>query len=112
MSLISLDAKRKPVRYTIDVTHYYDGIIEVFVRDVSDDPRSCEIVMSTIISWAAKHMKAEHIHRAMLNRIDTLMNAEAGTPEGSELSDLATACQAYEDACMGVELTPSQETSE
>jgi hypothetical protein len=89
------------VTYTIEVTHHYDGTIEVFVRDVSDDPRSRDVVMSTIISWASKHMKAEHIHRALLNRIDALMDAEAGTPEGSELSNLATACQAYEEACFG-----------
>jgi hypothetical protein len=94
--VVSLDAKRKPVSYTIDVTHHYDGTVEVFVRDVSDDPQSREVVMNTIISWAAKYMKAEHIHRAMLNRIDALMDAEGGTPEVRELSDLATACEAYE----------------
>jgi hypothetical protein len=97
--VISLDTKRKPVSYSIDVTHHYDGTVEVFVRDVSDDPRSREVVMNTIISWASKHMKAEHIHRAMLSRIDALMDAEAGTPEVKELSDLATACQAYETEC-------------
>ena len=99
--IVSLDDKRKPVSYTIDVTHHYDGTVEFFVRDVSDDPRSREVVMNTIISWASKHMKAEHIHRAMLNRIDALMDAESGTPEASELSDLATACEAYEKECLG-----------
>lgn len=94
--IVGLNSKRRPVSYTIDVTHHYDGTIEVFVRNVSDDPRSRDSVMNTIISWASKHMKAEHIHRAMLNRIDALMDARAGTPEMQELSDLATACEAYE----------------
>ena len=93
--VILLAAKRKPVSYTIDVTHHHDGTVEVFVRDVSDDPRSREVVMSTIISWASKHMKAEHIHHAMLNRIDALMDVKEG-PELRELSELATACEAYE----------------
>lgn len=35
-------------------------------------------------------------HKAALARIDTLMNAEAGTPEADELSALADAVQAYE----------------
>jgi hypothetical protein len=93
--VVELNSKRKPVSYTIDVTHHHDGTVEVFVRDVSDDPRSREAVMSTIISWASRHMKAEHIHRAMLDRIDALMSATEG-PELRELSELATACEAYE----------------
>jgi hypothetical protein len=94
-NVIPLDTKRKPVSYTIDVTHHYDGTVEVFVRDVSDDPKSRETVMDTIISWASKHMQADHIHRAMLDRIDTLMDVKEG-PELRELSELATACEAYE----------------
>ena len=95
-NIIPLAKRQKPVSYTIDVTHHFDGTVEVFVRDVSDDPRSRDAVMSTIISWATKHMKAEHIHRAMLDRIDALMEANAGTPEAQELSDLAATCEAYE----------------
>ena len=40
-------------------------------------------------------MKAHHIHRAMLDRIDALMDAKEGE-DLEELSNLATACQAYE----------------
>lgn len=98
-NIVPLAKRQKPVSYTIDVTHHFDGSVEVFVRDVSDDPRSRDAVMQTIISWAAKHMKAEHIHRAMLDRIDVLMDAKAGTPEATELSDLAAACEAYETKC-------------
>ncbi len=94
-NVVPLAKKQKPVSYTIDVTHHFDGTVEVFVRDVSDDDRSREAVMETIISWATKHMKAHHIHRAMLDRIDALMGAETGE-ELQELSELATACEAYE----------------
>jgi hypothetical protein len=94
-NVVPLVKKQKPVSYTIDVTHHFDGTVEVFVRDVSDDNRSREAVMETIISWATKHMKAHHIHRAMLDRIDALMDAKKGE-ELQELSELATACEAYE----------------
>lgn len=101
-SVINLNSKRPPVAYTISVTHHYDGTVEVFVHDVSDDPRSRGAVMEAIISWATKHMKAHHIHRAMLTRIDALMGATQ-PPETLELSDLATACEAYEAECFGHE---------
>jgi hypothetical protein len=94
-NVVLLANRQKPVSYTIDVTHHFDGTVEVFVRDVSDDDRSREAVMETIISWATKHMKAHHIHRAMLDRIDALMGAEK-SEELEELSNLASACQAYE----------------
>lgn len=95
-NIIPLASKQKPVSYTIDVTHHFDGTVEVFVRDVSDDARTKEVVMETIIKWATKHMKAHHIHRAMLDRIDLLMDATA-SDDLQELSELASACQAYEE---------------
>jgi len=95
-NIVPLARKQKPISYTIEVTHHFDGTVEVFVRDVSDDDRSREAVMETIISWATKHMKAHHIHRAMLDRIDALMDAKEGE-DLEELSNLATACQAYEE---------------
>jgi hypothetical protein len=94
-NVIPLAKKQKPVSYKIDVTHHFDGTVEVFVSDISDDDRSREVVMETIISWATKHMKEHHIHRAMLDRIDALMGAESGE-ELQELSNLAAACEAYE----------------
>jgi hypothetical protein len=39
---------------------------------------------------------ADELHRLALARIDKLMSAEAGTPEGDELSVLADAVEAYE----------------
>lgn len=39
---------------------------------------------------------ADSLHKLALARLDTLMNAEAGSPEVEELSSLAEAIQAYE----------------
>jgi hypothetical protein len=36
--------RRKPVVYTIEVTHFWDGTVEVFVHDVADDERTREAV--------------------------------------------------------------------
>jgi hypothetical protein len=38
--VIELSARRKPVTYTVHITHHWDDSLEVFVEDVSDDPRS------------------------------------------------------------------------
>lgn len=96
MTLVDLNSKRPPVTYTVQITHHWDGEVEVFVEGVADDERSRQAVREVLIRWATRHMTAKHIHSAMLTRIDALMNAEAETPEVRELSDLATACQAYE----------------
>lgn len=41
-------------------------------------------------------MNAHDIHKAMLARIEILMDSTEGTPEAQELSALAAACEAYE----------------
>lgn len=38
--VIDLQARRKPVTYTVTITHHWDDTLDVFVADVSDDPRS------------------------------------------------------------------------
>lgn len=38
--VVDLGAKRKPVTYTVVITHHWDGKLEVWVEDVQDDPRS------------------------------------------------------------------------
>lgn len=94
--IVDLSDHQKPVSYTIDVMHHYSGKVEIFVRDVSDDARSVNAVISFIIKWASQHMKERDIHVAMLERIDQLMDAKKDTPEARELSVLASACAAYE----------------
>ena len=42
-------------------------------------------------------IRTEADHAAALHRIDHLMDAEPGTPEGDELDVLATLVEAYED---------------
>jgi HTH-type transcriptional regulator/antitoxin HigA len=43
-----------------------------------------------------KPIRTKADHRAALKEIETLMNAEAGTPEGERLDVLATLVEAYE----------------
>lgn len=38
--VIDLAQKRRPVCYTVRITHHWDDRLEVFVEDVSDDERS------------------------------------------------------------------------
>ncbi len=38
--VVDLSARRPPVTYTVVITHHWDDTLEVFVHDVSDDPRS------------------------------------------------------------------------
>ena len=40
VTVISLSERRQPVRYTMHVTHHWDGTLELFVEDVGDDQRS------------------------------------------------------------------------
>jgi HTH-type transcriptional regulator/antitoxin HigA len=42
-------------------------------------------------------IRTEHDHALALQRIEALMDAEAGTPAGDELDVLATLVEAYED---------------
>lgn len=106
--VVSLASRQKPVHYTIAVTHHYDGEIEVFFQDIADDDRSRASAMETLIRAAMKHMTADHIHFAMLDRIDALMAAESD-PETTELRRLATACEAYEKS---KEPTASEQTDQ
>ena len=38
--IVDLSAKRRPVVYTVEITHHWDDRLEVFVHDVSDSERS------------------------------------------------------------------------
>lgn len=46
--VINLSDHRPPVTYGIFITHYWDGQIEMWVKDVADDPRSREMVRETL----------------------------------------------------------------
>jgi hypothetical protein len=96
MSTIDLNSRRKPVVYTIEITHYWDDKLEIFVHGVSDDQRSQSSVNDAIARLAETRMDIGHIHRAILNRIDALMGALPNTPEMVELGKLADACMEIE----------------
>lgn len=46
-NIVDLSKKRDPVKYTIHLTHHWDGKLEIWVDDVSDTERSRES-----IAWA------------------------------------------------------------
>lgn len=94
--IIDLQARRAPVTYTIHITHHWDDSFDVFVEGVSDDARSQQAINHAIARIAERRMTEQHIHAAMLARIDALMGA-AREPELGELSRLANVCQQYEE---------------
>jgi len=51
--IISLAAYREPVTYTIDVTHHWDGKIEISVSGIMDDPRSKREAAKALLEAAA-----------------------------------------------------------
>lgn len=46
--IIKLADHRPPVVYTVSVEHHWDGRVVAYAMDVSDDPRSKEIVWDTL----------------------------------------------------------------
>lgn len=48
MSVINLADRRPPVSYTVRITHHWDGSLEVFVEDVTDDERSRQSVADAL----------------------------------------------------------------
>lgn len=46
--IIDLNSKRKPVVYTVEITHHWDDSLEVFIYDVSDSERSRASVTESI----------------------------------------------------------------
>ena len=109
MTIIDLAHYQKPVRYTIDVTQHFDGTVEAFIHDVSDDPRSqnsvtnalqriVEARLNTRVGAAGDNMLA-----IMLANIDHAMNCTDALPAifrvmPQELSSWAEAVQKYETA--------------
>jgi hypothetical protein len=50
--IIDLGAKRRPVSYTVEITHHWDDRLEVFVHDVSSDVRSRLAVADALLRAA------------------------------------------------------------
>jgi hypothetical protein len=48
MSVINLSDRRRPVSYTVRITHHWDDTLEVFVEDVANDERSRQSVADAL----------------------------------------------------------------
>lgn len=98
--IYELNERRRPVSYTIRLTHHWDGTIEVFVKDVAGDDRSRASVGYALLRGAQSFnvfpSGADALYRIALRRVDALISAEEGTPELAELSELASAVAEYE----------------
>jgi len=71
--IVDLNKKRKPVTYTVHVTHHWDGIVETFVEDVSDDDRSRGAVAEALERVALAYRKthpADGMHAILLAMIN------------------------------------------
>lgn len=93
--IIDMQARRKPVTYTIQITHNWDDSFVVFVEGVSDSDQAQASVNHAIARIAENKMNEKHIHAAILARIDALMDA-TDEHEAGELSRLADICVLYE----------------
>ncbi len=109
MTLIDLARHQKPVRYTIDVTQHFDGTIEAFIHDVSDDPRSQDSVTDALRRIVEARLNArvgaagDAMLAVMLANIDHAINCTDASPAvfrvtPQELASWAEAVQEYEIA--------------
>lgn len=109
MSVIDLNANRKPVKFTVDVTANWDGSFEAFVNDVSDDERSRAAVSDILCRLSEQYLKTKVGHVAddmlavMLANIDHAMSATDTKPavfnvSPAELGVWVDAVQKYETA--------------
>lgn len=55
--ITNLNGRRKPVVYTITITHHWDDTLEVFLEGVSDDERSQEAIKDTLSRVAEAYSK-------------------------------------------------------
>jgi hypothetical protein len=105
--VINLSGRRQPVTYTVTITHHWDGTIETFVHDVSDDERSRASVGDVLVRVAETYLN-KRLHGAgddmlaiMLANIDHSMSCTEETPAilrvtPSELAAWADAVAKYE----------------
>jgi hypothetical protein len=115
--VINLSERQKPVKYTLEITQHYDGTVEAFVRDVSDDARSMNAVISALLRVVEARLNRRVGHAGdamlavMLANIDHAMDCTEDNPAvfkvgPKELSTWVDAAMEYEQARF-----PLQETS-
>ena len=96
MTIVNLTNKRKPVTYTVTITHYWDDALEFHVDGVADDARSRHSVSDAMSRYGGFQQRADALHKLALKRIDALMGGAAGSAEADELAALADAVERYE----------------
>jgi hypothetical protein len=70
-NVIDLDAYRPPTHYTITVTHYHGGMVEVGVEGVDcDDPRSADIVRRTFAQACSDWLTPGDVFALMAEMIE------------------------------------------
>ena len=102
--IISLNERRQPVVYTVQITHHWDGTVETLVEGVSDDERSKEAVARALERAAIAYLRthpADAMHAIMLANIDHAMTTTNEEPAvfrvgPSELASWADAVQEWE----------------
>ena len=107
MTVINLNEKRQPVKFTIHITANYDGTFETLVEDVSDSPESRNAVCDILVRLAETYLNrkveaaADDMLAIMLANIDHAMNLTEENPAvfnvtAQELSTWAEAVAKYE----------------
>ena len=105
----NLSDRRKPVTYTVTITHQWDDTVEVFVQDVSNDDRSRAAVGDALVRAAEAYLarrvgaSGDDVLAVMLANIDHAMNCSDEQPaiftvKPQELATWAEAVQKYEEA--------------
>jgi hypothetical protein len=105
--VITLSDRRQAVTYTVTITHHWDGTVECFVHDVSDDERSRASVGDALARVAETYLNrrlaaaGDDMHAIMLANIDHAMSCSEDSPAvfmvtPSELAAWADAVADYE----------------
>lgn len=93
---IDLNKRRPAVHYTVTVTQHWNGAVEIYVHDVSDDQRSRDSVADALARGFAPWFRVEHVHKLALGVVDALMDAPRDHPERAYLAALVDAVRAME----------------
>lgn len=105
--VITLSDRRQAVTYTVTITQHWDGTIESFVHDVSDDERSRASVGDALARVAETYLNrrlsaaGDDMLAIMLANIDHAMSCSEESPAifkitPSELAAWADAVAKYE----------------
>jgi hypothetical protein len=89
MSVIDLNAKRKPVHYTVHLSHHWDGSLTIQVEDLADDQRS-KMAVAWALLRAAEEISGVH-YEAKQKENDMAYAAVSALLVGGEIADRRSA---------------------